>query len=143
MRRAVIIVNVINTVLLVMGLFSVLAARNLSDQVDGQVDDDEVSAALEEFKSLPIGGFVAIQTVKILLSLIGIFGAVKYNEIGVGLAMAGFVFDAVMSLIGVNLFAFIYAVCFAYPHAFFIKEVRAGIMTKENYPNEEFSCCCV
>jgi len=143
MRRAVIIVNIINAIVLTMGLFSVLAARKLSDEVDGQVDDDEVSAALEEFNSLPLGGFLAIQTAKIVLSVIGIFGAAKYSEIGVGLAMAGYVFNAVMSLVGINLFGFIFAACFAYPHAFFIKEVRAGIMTKENYPNEEFSCCCV
>jgi hypothetical protein len=32
---------------------------------------------------------------------------------------------------------------FLYPHVIFIKEVREGIMSKENYDNERHSCCCV
>ena len=30
-----------------------------------------------------------------------------------------------------------------YVHISFVKEVRCGIMTRENYHNEEQSCCCV
>ena len=32
---------------------------------------------------------------------------------------------------------------FLYPHIGFIMEVKKGIMTRETYPREEFSCCCV
>lgn len=142
MRRAVIVVNIVNLVLVAMGLFSVLAARAASANAD-QVDDDELSSALEEFRSLPLGAFLAIQITKIVLSVVGIVGAVKFHQIMVGLSMAAYAFDAVAALIGLNVVGLLYAGFFAYPHGFFIKEVRDGIMTKENYPNEEFSCCCV
>ena len=142
MRRAVIVVNIINVVLVSMGMFSVLAARSLSSQVDA-TDDDELAQALEEFNSLPLAALIVIQSVKIVLSIVGIVGALRFNEIMVGLAMAGYVFDAVFALIGLNIAGLIYAGFFAYPHGFFIKEKRAGIMTLENYPNEKQSCCCV
>lgn len=32
---------------------------------------------------------------------------------------------------------------FAYPNIVFYQELSEGIMTKENYPNEVHSCCCV
>ena len=32
---------------------------------------------------------------------------------------------------------------FLYPHIGFIMEVKKGIMTRDTYPREEFSCCCV
>lgn len=144
MRRAVIIVNIINTVLLTLGLFGVVAARITSNNVDtSQLDDDSLQDAMEQFKALPLGGFLAIQTVKIVLCLAGIVGAVKYNQAAVGLAMVGYVFDAVMGAIRFDLVGLVCAGLFAYPHGFLIKEVRDGIMTKENYPNEEHSCCCV
>jgi len=142
MRRAVIIVNIINAVLLTMGIFSVLAARHMSSQVDA-VDDDELANALEEFNSLPIAALLVIQISKILVSILGIFGAIRFNIYMVGIAMAAYVFDAVFALIGLNIAGLLFAGFFAYPHGFFIKEVRAGIMSKENYPNEEYSCCCV
>ena len=116
-RRAVVIVNIINAVLLILGLGS------------------EVT--------LPIIVFLVIQTVRILLSVAGIVGAVKFNQVGVGLAMFGYVFDAVMALLGFNLLGLLFPLMFAYPHGFLIKEIRAGIMTKENYASEEHSCCCV
>ena len=31
---------------------------------------------------------------------------------------------------------------FVYPSFCFVKEVRSGIMSKETYPREKFSCCC-
>jgi hypothetical protein len=37
----------------------------------------------------------------------------------------------------------IYTAILIYPHIGFILEVKKGIMTKETYAREEFSCCCV
>jgi len=144
MRRAVIIVNLVNVVLLTLGLLSALATRKLANNgYAPDTDDDEFAAALEEFKNLPWPTLIALQTLKIVLSIVGIAGAFKFNHILVALSMASYVFDAIMALIGFNVAGLLYAASFAYPHGFFIKEVRAGTMTKENYPNEESSCCCV
>ena len=144
MRRGVIIVDIINVVLLTLGLFGVLATRNLSGQAEELYDDDEVQATLAEFAtSFPLGAFIAIQAIKIVCSASGVVGALRYNIYFTGVAAAAYCFDALMALIGLNLGGVVYAVFFAYPHFFFIKEVRAGIMSKENYHNEEMSCCCV
>jgi hypothetical protein len=40
----------------------------------------------------------------------------------------------------------VYAVVAAlwiYPHAGLILEIKRGIMSRETYPREEYSCCCV
>jgi hypothetical protein len=74
---------------------------------------------------------------------LGIMGAIQYNVYMVGAAalhicvVIGFALSN-FNIFGVALFAF-----FLYPHIFFIKEVRDGIMSKENYGNERHSCCCV
>ena len=36
-----------------------------------------------------------------------------------------------------------FTAAFLYPHIGFILEVKKGIMTRDTYPREEFSCCCV
>jgi hypothetical protein len=48
-----------------------------------------------------------------------------------------------MSLVAVNPIGLVLAALFAYPHFFFIKEVRSGIMSEANYVNVNQSCCCV
>jgi membrane protein YdbS with pleckstrin-like domain len=45
------------------------------------------------------------------------------------------VFNVVVGLIVLTLFI--------YPHVMFVREVRSGTMTKDNYDKEEQSCCCV
>lgn len=34
-------------------------------------------------------------------------------------------------------------ILWVYPHVGFIVQVGKGIMTKDNYAREEYSCCCV
>jgi hypothetical protein len=142
-RRAVIIVNIVSVFLLASGLLGVLAARNVVNDSEQVYEDDEVAAAIEEFKQLPIGWFLTIQVIKILCAAAGIFGAIHYNVYLTGAAALSYCADVVFSLIGLHIPGLILGACFAYPHFFFIKEVRSGIMSKENYPNEEMSCCCV
>jgi hypothetical protein len=37
----------------------------------------------------------------------------------------------------------IFTLLWTYPSIFLAMEIKKGIMTKETYPREEFSCCCV
>mmetsp|Transcript_7748 Transcript_7748/g.12827 ORF Transcript_7748/g.12827 Transcript_7748/m.12827 type:complete len:190 (+) Transcript_7748:93-662(+) len=142
-KRAVIVVNIINIGVILMAVFSILATRSMSQQTDAVYDDDEVQAALAAFSEAPIGIFLAVSGVKACISLAGIMGAIKYNVVLTGIAAAAFCFDAVVALIAFNVVGVVYAALFAYPHFFFIKEVRNGTMSVENYPNEVHSCCCV
>ena len=143
MRRAVIIVNIINAFVLILGIASFFGTRALANNASEIYDDDGVIAAFEGFSSLPLGAFLAIQVTRIVCSLAGIVGGMKYNVILTGVAALMYCVDAVMSLVVFNIGGLVYSLFFAYPHFFFIKEVRAGIMSEENYPNEKMSCCCV
>ena len=105
--------------------------------------------------------------IKIVCCIFGIVGAFRYNVNLTGIAAVSFCFDFLIGLFGVILngsirngiisyefrldwFSKQYMIpqllvsgFFAYPHFFFIKEVRDGSMSKQNYVNEEMSCCCV
>lgn len=83
--------------------------------------------------------------VRMMANGAGIYGAYIFDIRLVGVSLAAYALEAIFALLGFNLVGIIMAGFFAYPHVFFIKEVRAGIMTKERYvPGiEEQSCCCV
>jgi hypothetical protein len=143
MRRAVVVVNIVQAALLLLGIMGAISFAKSSAEGSDEIDDDEFKAAYEEFSRLPVGGFIAIQSLKIICCILGIFGALHYNLYMTGIAAAAFCFDFVRAMVGFNIFGLIFSGFFAYPHFFFIKEVREGIMSKENYNNERMSCCCV
>jgi hypothetical protein len=110
--------------------------------------DEEVSMWSDDrFSHLPFGqlvaAFISALVVQIVICLIGITGAFLYSKCMVGVAAAFycvqvFIYAALFNPLGVMTMAL-----FAYPHFFLIKEIDQGIMTKQNYPNERMSCCCV
>lgn len=142
MRRAVIIMNIVNAALVAMGLMGVLAAKNLVDT--DAIQDDEVAAVLGgEDGSLPFGWLVASSVIRLILAGFAIYGAIKYNYILVIIGALSYVYEVVLSLWGLNFIGLLYPALFLYPHIFLVKEIRSGIMTALNYPNEKHSCCCV
>lgn len=142
-RRATIVVDIIHACLIGMSLMSVLAAHNLASSNAVVYDDDTMAAALDEFKNQPMGVFLASTAIQVVAALCGIAGAVKFNVPLVGVAAASYVVQIILALIRLDVIGLIYPGFFLYPHVFLIKEMRAGIMTPENYPNEKHSCCCV
>ena len=145
-RRAVIIVNLVNIGLTAIALFGIAFAKanveNIQNNAD-QIDDDELMATLEGFNDLPLGTIIAVAILRIAASACGVAGAYFYNIWLVGISALAYVLEFIFSLIGLQIDGAVIAALFAYPHYFFIQEVRKGIMSKENYPNEEHSCCCV
>lgn len=83
------------------------------------------------------GGFFA-GLLGILLSLIGSYGALKFDMRASGIATIGFALCLLMDLIGLNLVGIIIDIVLLYPHAYFTWEVYKGVMTKETYKKEEF-----
>ena len=138
MRRAVMIVNCVNASLLVVGLLSF----TFISSGGGAVDDDEVE---EAFTSLNAGmaALITITAIKLAISLLGIYGAYAYNALLVGICGVSYALEAVLALFTLNIGSLIYCGFFAYPHFYFYQEVKAGIMSKENYENVKYSCCCV
>ena len=141
MRRAVIIVNIINCTFLLLAIMSLAAIKGADPD---NYTDDEVSKALADVDGESVGAVIAISVIKLAINALGIYGALQYNIIMVGLSCAVYCIDFFFALLAVNIFGLLYAGFFAYPHFFYIKEVKAGTMTPENYPiNERQSCCCV
>ena len=141
MRRAVIIVNIVNACIVGLAMMGSLATRNLANA--DLYDDDEMAALLQDYKDQPIGAAMAIMGAQILASLCGITGGIKFHVPLTAISAVAYVVYLVMDLIHFNVGGIIYHGLFLYPHVFFIQEVRNGIMTESNYPNEKQSCCCV
>lgn len=146
-RRAVIIVNGVNLVILCMSLMSFLAARNIannSNTDDAAQVDDQLQEAIDVYSNAPLGAIIAIMVVQAIISAIGMAGAFLFNKWMVGVTAVVYILGLVGALISLNPGGMAYNGFFLYPHVFLIKELHHGIMTKENYePVEKHSCCCV
>ena len=147
MRRAVIVVNLVNLALVIFGLFGTLSYRNVASNPSAYYDDDKSISAFDNYKVLPLNRIIAMAVIRIVASALGVFGGFNFNVYTTGMAAAVYCVDTLMALLfsygPFSIYFLAYNALFAYPHFFFIKELRAGIMTKENYPNEKHSCCCV
>lgn len=147
-RRAVMIVNGINIIILGMSLLSFLAAKNIAnnntdDAAAAQVDD-QVQEAIDIYANAPLGAIIAIMLVQAVISAIGMAGAFIFNKWMVGVTAVVYVLGLLGALLSLNPGGMAYNGFFLYPHVFLIKELHRGIMTKENYePVEKHSCCCV
>jgi hypothetical protein len=142
MRRAVAIVNAVNLVTVAIAMITFLVTHHASHNYNSY-SDDSVRAAMQQLSNLPVALVLTVQALQIVCGVLGIMGAFQYNIYMVGIAAAAYVLVFVMAVIELNIEGVFIAGLFAYPHYFFIKEVREGIMTKANYHNEEMSCCCV
>jgi uncharacterized membrane protein len=141
-RRAVIIVNIINVCFASLGLLALGGVMAASSQ---SYDDDEVQAAFSSLSetNASMGVMIALIAVKLVCNGVGIYGAMTYNIWMVGVSLAVYCLNFATGIINSNIFTLVMYGCFAYPHFFFIQEVRRGIMSEVNYVNEKQSCCCV
>ena len=135
----------LRTGLILLGLWYIAeySAATTSDGGQAAVDDavQDVYAEALDFKALGI--IAAIMIIRFVCNGCGVYGAYAFNQYFVGVSLAAYALEVTLSLIGFNLAGVLMAGFFAYPHVYFIQEIRAGIMTPENYPVEEQSCCCV
>ena len=140
MRRAVVIVNVMNICFALSGIamYYLLSRDGFSENFD----DDLTKYDLEAISNYK-GRAILFGIVSVLCSLIGIYGAVQYNSWTVILAAVYYCISVLTKIVPFDLSGMLMAGLFAYPHFVFIKELNNGIMTAENYPNEINSCCCV
>lgn len=142
-RRATIIVNIIAAVLNAMSILAVLSAKGVVANAQ-DADDDEIQQAVADFEAIPVGPwFYVVQVLRVGLALAGIFGALKYKVPLIGAAAAMYIGDIILSLVNFEIAGVVLAGFFLYPHFFLIQEIRQGIMSQENYVNEQHSCCCV
>lgn len=160
-RRAVIIVSTVWS-LLHLVLIILIASDAISGETIGDVDSVDKDAWEEHVEDY--------QTAQIILSVLwivfgagAVVGALKYNFWLVGLyplyLVVCFITDVTLMVNTCNDFEGIGKQCKVsgipiiievifvainiYPSIGFIVEVRKGIMSKETYPREEYSCLCV
>ena len=146
-RRAVIILNIITAVLYFLWMGVWIEAVN-NPGIEG-IDDDQLEQDIvDSYKwSLIING------VGVAFSIAAIIGASLYNIWLVLLGVLWIVTDVILSFMYTDAVAkyhgmfiawiLVWAGLMLYPHVAFIYEVKKGIMTRDTYPREQFSCCCV
>jgi len=161
-RRAVIICNIILLVFAIIGFILVISGNTVD--TDYSLDDD---SAYDTYFAIEIVTLI----ITILMNICAILGAIKYNigmvvgpaiwylvEYIITIANAfiycsaweeeleetGFYVNAECTVPPVWIVgALVVTLIWIYPHIGFVKEVKAGTMSQETYPREEFSCCCV
>mmetsp|Transcript_4571 Transcript_4571/g.6748 ORF Transcript_4571/g.6748 Transcript_4571/m.6748 type:complete len:224 (-) Transcript_4571:207-878(-) len=163
-RRAVIICNIILLVFAVIGFIFVISGRTV-DTGSYSLDDD---SAYDTYFAIEIVTLV----VTILMNICAILGAIKYNVGMVLVPAIWYVVEYIISVAnafiycsawedeieekhgnyvdaecnvppGIVITGLAITIIWIYPHVGFVKEVKAGTMSEETYPREEFSCCCV
>jgi hypothetical protein len=142
MRRAVIIVDIINTVFASLNLLAILTftlfGSNLTDSFDDDVTKNDMAIAT----SYPVVAIV-MAVFALVCPVLGIVGAARYSGWMVIVPAVWYCVDMVISILSSSPAGAALAVMFIYPHIFLFKQLNKGIMTMDNYPNEIHSCCCV
>jgi hypothetical protein len=142
-RRAVIVVNCVVGGLALLNLFEVIAIKTGVEHASTKLDDDEIINALNKLRDEPIATLVIRVIITMICCCFGVLGAIQYSVWMVSAAALKLCIGVVVGLCSFNVAQMVAFSLFLYPHVFFMKEVRQGIMSKENYANERQSCCCV
>ena len=146
MRRAVIIVNLVDIAICV---FYALYFAFLAEEVEEMPDSaygaggGETKARMEGIMLKMEHIFIILSAIKIPLNGLGIYGAFKFKYWPVAVALGAYSIQFLLHAFAINIGGLLLSGFFAYPHVFFLKEVRSGVMSEMNYPTERFSCCCV
>ena len=155
-RRAVIIVDFIGII------FGILTIITFLGQSFDAVYTQDYEFEGFTIRSGSINSMIA--AFAIIMNIMAIFGALHYNVYMVGVAIVWSAlhyigvtilntstraqleedaneFEAPSAYLDIVIGAIMSALII-YPHAGFIHEVRRGILSRETYPREEYSCCC-
>jgi hypothetical protein len=144
MRRAVIIVNIVSMIFSLLGVAFMGLGFELLKTASDALDDDQVKqSGGDAMQNLPMGAIVAGMLISLASYVLGIMGAISFTPWQVMVATACYGIHFVFQVMTVNIMGMIFTGFFAYPHVFFILEMKNNIMTPENYHNEVQSCCCV
>jgi hypothetical protein len=136
----VIVVNIISMTFAALAIFSI--SMMTSARYAAQFDDDEMQAALDELDGKVVGMTIGFAVVGMICNAVGLYGATKYNNLGIIVASLWYTAECVRSLVFLDIAGAVMAGFFLYPHVVFYQEMNKGLMTPVNYPNEEQCCKC-
>jgi len=157
-RRAVIVVNII---FIILGVMSITGAIGNTQVIQSGYDDDQVEDDLKQINTRN----AIVSGIGLAASILSLIGAIHYNIIFVAVNIVWMLIQYIANiiitevaykniedisnkdvnrglLVGVYIVQAVITALFIYPHVGFINEVRKGIMSRETYPREEYSCCC-
>jgi hypothetical protein len=162
MRRAVIIISIMYLSFSTISLVFLLGFESLRMATKDAFDDDVLLETIEHgyfVQSI----FVGIGVVASMCSLVG---AIQYNIYLVAINIVWLITEYIATVV-IEMLAYleieesyagtqnirmpwaswvisaiIISAFFIYPMVRFIREINLGVMSRETYPREEFSCCC-
>ena len=158
MRTAVIWVNIVSLILtvpLAMLFVGSTVVINSVDMTDANsdfyqnIEDDQLRdqtiEAMAQMKGSSNGIMIAVISlvvIRMLCSAIGIYGAVKYKIWPVMVSLVAYIAEFIVNIIAFNFLGLIMPAFFAYPHIFFIRELKRNIHAAniaENLPKVEMA----
>lgn len=142
-RRAVLVINIISLCLTAFGLASLSYLDHAKNHANNY-HDDHVTKSLSQIDGKLVGLSIGAYILGMICMSAGIYGAAKFNRIGVIIAGVWHALEFVLNIIFLNFVGFIKAGFFLYPHIVFVIEMNRGIMAPETYHKEQDCCsCCV
>ena len=84
---------------------------------------------------------LSLFAIQSLSYLSGILGAYLFDRRFIIVAMLGYLLGLAVGVMLARWTSILFNLLG--PHWFFLQELRQSIMTRANYPNEEYSCCCL
>ena len=127
-------VDIVYMSLLALEMLSLSALSKLSLQ------DEDVHDVMAD---VPVNALNFAFGLEIILLGIAVWGAFTFTASKVMVGIVVHFIGIFMSCLSFNVLGAVMSGLFAYPHVFLFKEISLGIMTEDNYYNEEQSCCCV
>jgi hypothetical protein len=129
MRDSVIAVNMISIGMAVIatGLEIVGLVAINSSSFDTELDDDTAKENINNFKdyaSILVPIIIAANVVFVIINSLGVYGAYKNKIWPVAISLGGHILNLGIAIFMINLIGIIIASSFAYPHIFFILELK-------------------
>jgi hypothetical protein len=143
-RRAVIILNLLNILLSVLWLALFTAGYDIIENSALNPDaDDAIKEEAALLKTLPMGLLIFLGLLQICCYAVGIMGAIHFDRRMLKVAIGWYAMSLFANLVQFQVLSAIATLLFIYPLYYLDKEIKENIMTPENYPNEVQSCCCI
>lgn len=144
MRRAVIICNVVTIVVSMALLLIRLWTRQTAPIQDDDFHDDHVQNNVADgWSKLEDVSYVYHVVLRTICASLGVLGGIFFHFILVAISAVALVIDFCASIVRRDWVGIFMPPIFLYPHLLFLKYLRSGLMSPENYKNEMQSCCGV
>jgi hypothetical protein len=144
MRRAVIICNLV-TIVVSMALLLIWSWTRPTAPIqdDDFHDDHVVNNVADGWSKLEDVSNVYHIVLRTICASLGVLGGIFFHFILVAISAVALVIDFCASIIRRDWVGIFMPPIFLYPHLMFLKYLRSGLMSPENYKNEMQSCCGV